>query len=75
MHGYTEPGVDVNKSEAWLTWPVPAVSAAPAEDWPLHVELSGGAAPHPLEVGLHHGVGVREVLVLRDGGQVLGENK
>ena len=35
------------------------------------MELGGGAAPHSLEVGLHHGVGVREVLVLGDGGQAL----
>ena len=40
------------------------------------MELGGGAAPDPLQVSLHHGVGsvgVREVLVLRDGGQVLRE--
>ena len=56
-----------------LTRQVPAVCAAPAEDWPLHVELGGGAAPHALQVCLHHGVGVREILVLGDGGQVLSE--
>ena len=40
------------------------------------MELGGGAAPHALQVSLHHGVGsvgVREVLVLGDGGQVLSE--
>ena len=55
-----------------LTWEVPAVGAALAEDGPLHAQLGGGAAPHPGQVRLQHGVqGVREVLVLGDGGQKL----
>ena len=65
----------IDKKISYLTWQVPAVWVAPTEDWPLHVELGGGAAPDSLQVSLHHGVGVREVLVLGDWGQALREGE